>query len=86
MAKSTKKQARNIYDSFHGTLRCLNGGTVEENKRQSEHCYARLLEHVAEAEHVIANAGKLLINDEWLFEAVNGLSVRAQQFAGRYGL
>ena len=86
MAKSTKKQARNIYDSFHGALRCLNGGTVEENKRQSGHCYARLLEHVVEAEQVIANASKLLINDEWLFEAVNGLSVRAQQFADRYGL
>ena len=85
--KTTKTQAKNIYDSFFGILRCLNGGTVEENKRSARHCYDRLKEVAAEAEAAAANAGKLVKNDAWLWEALTEtIPARLESFRRRYNI
>ena len=85
--KSTKKQASAIYDSFFNTLRNLNGGTAEENKRMAPRCLERLTEHAAVAAAIAANPNKHLSNDDWLFEAISiTIPARVKSFASRYSL
>lgn len=68
--KATKTAALACYDSFFGVLRCLNGGTSEENKRQAPACLEGLEKHAAEAKALAANPSKLLRADAWLWEAL----------------
>ena len=82
--KTTKKQAAETYDKFHSILRCFNGGTTEENKRQSAHCYKRLAEVAAIAEEQIKNPSSHLAKDEWLFNSLKELPQKAWSFRVRY--
>ena len=84
--KTTKTQAKEIYDNFHGILRCLNGGTGEENKRNAPRCFERISKVAEDSIIALENAGKLLRNDEWLFEALQSLPERARKFGEQYGL
>lgn len=86
MTKTTKKQALETYDTFHGVLRCLNGGTKEENERSAAHCYERLKEIADNATELISNPSKHLSNDEWLFSALSELPKKAWRFRVRYNL
>jgi hypothetical protein len=83
--KTTKTEAKRIYDDFHGILRCLNGGTREENERNAPRCFERLGEISNESVDAVANAGKLVRNDEWLMEALTGLPLKYKAFGERYG-
>lgn len=85
MSKTTKAQAKNIYDKFFGVLRCFNGGTREENERMSAHCWERLQAVAAEAKELAANPNKHLQNDSWLMEALNEtIPARLQSYFERY--
>ena len=68
--KATKAQARACYDNYFGILRCLNGGTREENERSSDACRTELEKYVAEAKSLSSNPGKLLAADAWLMRAL----------------
>jgi hypothetical protein len=68
--KTTKAQARACYDDYFGTLRCLNGGTREENIRMAPRCREELEKIVAKAAALAANPSKLLAADEWLMRAL----------------
>ena len=84
--KTTKTEAKRIYDDFHGILRCLNGGTREENKRNAPRCFERLGEISKESVSAIENAGKLVKKDEWLMDALSGLPSKHKAFGERYDL
>ena len=84
--KTTKTEAKRIYDSFHGVMRCLNGGTREENERNAPRCLERLSQIGVEATGAIDNAGKLLTGDERLYDMVSELPGKAVAFGERYGL
>jgi hypothetical protein len=86
MRKATKKQANEVYDRFFGTLRCWNGGTVEENLRQAPYCYEGLQRHAAEAAQLVSNPGILLRNDDHLWECISEtIPARLESFRKRYG-
>ena len=83
--KTTKTQAREIYDSFHAVLRNLNGGTAEENKRQAPRCFERLQEVAAQAAEAVENPAKLF-KSSWYWEALNvSIPDRLKSYAVRYG-
>ena len=83
--KATKAQALASYDSFFNTLRHLNGGTSEENKRQAVHCLAELEKHAAEAAAIFANPNKALAADAWRMEALGvTIPARVESFRARY--
>jgi len=84
--KTTKTKAIEIYDSFHGVIRCLNGGTAEENERSAQRCFERLTEIAAEAAEAAKNPSKRLADDDFYLEAIEGLPERAATFGARYGL
>jgi len=84
--KTTKKQAREIYDEFNGVLRWLNGGTSKENGRSAARCFARLQEVAAKAVVAVETAGEPLQADSWLFDALKTLPERADAFGERYGI
>jgi hypothetical protein len=91
MAKATKKQAREAYDYFFGTLGnwYLNGRTVEENKRQAPAlaCYEKLKVHANTAAVIVANPNKRLSEDSWLMESLSvTIPARLESFRIRYGL
>jgi hypothetical protein len=87
MAKATKKQAREAYDYFFGTLGNLNGGTVEENKRQAPACYEKLKVHANTAAEIVSNPNKRLSEDSWLMESLSvTIPARLESFRVRYGL
>ena len=87
MAKATKREAREAYDRFFSVKRNLNGGTTEENERQAPFCYERLQQEAAIVARLVANPGKLLRNDVWLWEAVSEtIPARLEAFRIRYGL
>lgn len=69
--KFTKKQARECYDSFHGSLRCLNGGTRDENIRNAPRCRELLVKDMARAAEILASPSKLLAADAWLMDALS---------------
>lgn len=68
--KATKKQARACYDGYFGTLRCLNGGTRDENERNAPRCRQELAPYVEEAARLAANPSKLLAADAWFMRAL----------------
>jgi hypothetical protein len=83
--KSTKSQALACYDAFFGSLRCLNGGTSEENKRQAPACLEALEKHAAEAAAIMANPNKALAGDKWLVENLTvTIPARVESFRARY--
>ena len=84
--KTTKTEAKAIYDNFHGILRCLNGGTRDENERNAPRCFERLGEISKDAVSAVENAGKLVRNDEWLMTALTELPLKHKAFGDRYGL
>lgn len=86
MAKTTKAQARDAYDTFHNTLRHLNGGTTEENERSAPACYASLAAQMVHINTLIANPGKRLLDDDFLWPVLQKLPTRAEAFRVRYGL
>ena len=87
MRKATKKQALAVYDRFHGSLRCHNGGTKEENEAMAGYCLARLEEHAAEAAILASNPGKLLKADVWLWESISKtIPARVASFKSHYNL
>lgn len=68
--KATKMQAQACYDNYFGVLRCLNGGTREENERSSGRCRIELEKYVREAGAILRNPGKLLAQDARLMRAL----------------
>jgi hypothetical protein len=82
--KTTKTQARECYDSFHGTLRALHGGTVEENLRMAPRCLAELESFAAQAELLAGNPSKLLAADHWLLGSLREIPGRVAVFRSRY--
>lgn len=82
--KTTKKKARELYDEFHGVLRCLNGGTVEENNRNAKACLERLIPIAAEAARAIENPSKPLAEDMGWMELLSGIPARLERFKESY--
>lgn len=83
--KTTKKQAMQAYDDYFGVMRCLNGGTREENERMASHCYERLCAVAEGAAVLAANPSKRLSEDAWLTEALNEvIPNRLKSFRARY--
>lgn len=68
--KATKNQARECYDHYFGILRCLNGGTRDENIRNAPHCRESLEPVIAIAKDLASNPSKLLAADAWLMRAL----------------
>ena len=84
--KTTKGQAKEICDSFRGILHWLNGGTAEENERSAARCFEQLTVYANQAAEAVKNPGKLLLADDWRFNALSELPDRAKAFGERYGL
>jgi len=85
MKKTTKKQAREIYDRFHGVLLNLNGGTIKENEAMAEKCFEELKQWADKAEIAAENPSKPLRDDAQLFKMLKALPERRKAFGKRYG-
>lgn len=85
VVKATKAQALACYDSFFGTLRCLNGGTRDENEQNAPRCLALLERDAKLAAELAANPGKRLAADAWLMEALTvTIPGRVASFEAQY--
>jgi hypothetical protein len=85
--KTTKTQAKEIYDNFFGIMRVLNGGTVDENKRNAPRCFERMTFYAEQAAEAVTNPAKRFRENAWLWEALNEtLPARLKSFGERYNL
>jgi hypothetical protein len=83
--KTTKSQARECYDSFFATLRNLNGGTTEENRRSAPRCLHELEQVAARASVLAASPSKALAADAWLMDFLAcTIHARLASFRSRY--
>ena len=85
--KTTKTQAKEIYDNFFGIMHVLNGGTRDENKSNAPRCFERMTFYAERAAEAVANPSKRFRENAWLWESLNEtLPARLKSFGERYNL
>ena len=84
MTKTTKSQLTKAVESFFWNLSYRNGGTKSENEQQAPALMEDLTKQSIEIMGLLANAGKVILKDEWLCERAESTVSRAAKFSERY--